>query len=476
MKHLLDFIVESNIRNIFEATADQINYAANNEGIHEIGGKCGWWTTAEKFNDWLFGETKRAKNTLKNIFKNEYTDEQIKEAIKACYDVCISKYGNELTNVTVPFVIFTDSTNRFAIRTNVNNEIDIKSIFKKILGKLPESLDETHTGFGTSAVKGLAFEPILVDALIKFISASKNKEVKNAEELDLPENIFNCCKKIDELYDIVNIYKDVDDEQLSNLIKTTGTGKTGRQQDIKIINQDTFDIIKDEDIDNLLKNSGRIISDVTCFDPKEPNDKTKAKIYISCKIGKAQLSGITNNSVFYKNGKRLKSNELFSMNLNKEDKLLTPLKGLCKLLDMNFDTVFSFYSDLGNHIDNVNKREHIDYDNDIYTMPNTTNIETSDDLKRLLLCIIGSNYCYVNGDHPEKIVKLDFSKNTLQKVKIKFIGNAGISNSGRTIKRYADINGQKCFFSFRQSLEGHRYPYRLFIGDLDVYKFIESLK
>ena len=462
MIRLNEYVFE-NIVNIFEASKEEIEYAANNEGIHEIGGKCGWWSTAENFNNWLFSDDKRAKLTLKNIFRNNYSDKQIKLVIKKCYDACKLKYGNKLSNITVPFVIFTDNTKKFAIRTNVNNEIDIKSIIEKELGELPKDLDETHTGFGKSAIKGLAFEPILVDALIKFINASKTQKVQNASELDLPENLFKCCEKINDLYNLIDIYKNIDINDLKNYIKTTGQQSTRRQtKDFQIIDQKTFNINQDF---KQLKNSGQIIADITCYDPQKEND-----IYISCKVGQAQLSGITNNSVFYKDGRRDKSHEIFAnKNIQKEDKLLDPLKGFCNLLGLNFDKVFEYYKNL--EAKNVNKRKLTNYNDESWKNGNG-NI---DDLKKMICYIIGSNYCYVNGEHPDKIVKIDLNENYLKQINLE-MGAVGISDSGRTIKRICKINGQKCFFCFRQSKAAHRYPYRFFIGDLDVYKFIESLK
>ena len=273
--------------------------------------------------------------------------------------------------------------------------------------------------------------------------------------------------------DIVTRYAAVKDDDLQNYIVKTGQQATNRQtKDLPIINPDNFSIIDDANLETILTNSGNIIADLTLksFPKNSSND-----IYISCKIGEAQLSGIANNKVFYINGSRNEKSEIFAKkDLQESDPLLNPLKGLCELLGLNFQKVFDFYTNLD--VNKYHSRSQIDYSYELVDNK-SANVE---ELKKLILCIIGSNYIYVNGEHPDKITKVDFSAATLNNIEL-ILGEAGISDSGRTIKRKFTVSGkngknkQNCFFSFRQSLKLHRYPYRMFVGDLDVQKFIEGL-
>lgn len=535
-KSLTDYIIEAQQSMIVEASAEDIEMFKITPGVENPngglrGGKCGWFQTAQAFNNWLFSNDKQAINTLKTMFgevgkiliknvgklsskeQEQYNSYRslIETIIKNCYEKCTKNVGSELDYQHVPFVIHTDGVNSFAIRTNMEYECNLKDVIDNTLNKynndnpehqiskdtikyINKKFDKTGTGFGTSAKKGLAFEPQLVEALITYIlgltdnTIEQNKDYSDDEAHVLGfsnSNILKCCQKIDELYDLkkyYNIRKNAElitYQYLADNITVTGGGNTHRQAEIKIIDPETFNII--ENIDTVLDKSGAIIADITLTNDKD------SPIYISCKIGDAQLSGITNNNVFYVNGNRDHSSELFNPNnefINKiNDINFNPLKGLCKLFNMNYDSVFKYYKEIGQkyEMDAIDtRRVNIKYDNTFDANGEQTNDKKPMDmLKKLLLCLIGSNYCYVNGSHPKDIIKVDISSqninNIIRKIDIKF-GDIGISNTGKTIKRKVFINGQKCAFVLRTSDSSHRYPYRLFIDKLDIYKFIKSIQ
>ena len=498
MKSLLQYIVE-NIQPIFEASKEQIEYAKLNPGIHAIGGKNGWFATADDFIEWLFNKDlvydKRTKmatrsKVLKNMFNisSEDDEKDIKTAIQNCYNICKSK-GNSPKYNTVPFVIYTDGTNQFSIRTDINLALgnQIMDIMNNLSCANKDKFKDTHTGFSTRAVKGLAAEELLSGALENFIFdfypnfypifsmvgldifSEDEKLIKPfAEDYNMSIELFKCCQKICKLSDIFNKYINLNDKNTT--ITVTGGGNTHRSQKDKIINYESFSIIDGEDFEKMLKDSGQIIADITITFPDTE------ELYISCKIDEAQLSGIANNYVFYKNGLRKTENEIFNPNnyddnqlFNLENRDFNAFKGFCNIFGFDENKLFNYYVQTNNKENS--KRSKIQISND-YIKDEGDIIS----LKRLLISLIGSNHIYANITHSDSVVKLDLSSECLNSFDMKLLGG-GISESGKTIVRNVQIGSQSnCQFVFRTSAYSHNYPCRLFIKNFSIQQFLNDIK
>lgn len=296
---------------------------------------------------------------------------------------------------------------------------------------------------GIRAKKGLDYEDIVVSQLQEIVTkiAAKHQEGKlNKNEYnevcDNPDlsHWYSFYEQggLDEILDEFAKTKDI--ETVLKLIKKTGSSSTKRNKNGELFDSD-FNITS-SDMESVLKDSGRIIADVTI--------ETKNPQYISVKMKASQLSG-----VFYR--KAMSSNEYFKQAVIDNDKYddikdskeMIPFVNLCNVLGMDPKDLFIKYKQI--HGEGLKDKE-IKIDNKI----------SKDKLGILFQKLLGGNYWYVKPGICEYVGY----KNANLKVNV---NSAIISPEGKTILVKCDVNGIKSNLEFRTdgSIPGP-YPYRLF--------------
>ena len=308
---------------------------------------------------------------------------------------------------------------------------------------------------GVRSSKGLSYEDDVIAQLIKVIELIAGKhDVKKLNQTEFNDTVtdkalfcfYNMYEKgaLDEVLDLYISNKD-NPIDLTKIIIKTGGGNTKRNSKGEIFDSD-FNIT-DSDIEQVLKDSGDIISDITI--------KTDNPVYISVKMKSSQLSG-----VMYR--KAIATNETFknavmtneSWDSIKSDSAMIPYINVCTTLGIIPEEVFAVYKRIfANESKDTSLRLNKKYD------------------PKKLGCIfqklLGGNYWYVKPGICEYV---DY-KNANLKFNIQ---DAKITSTGKGININGDINGLKCEINFRT--DGDRaigpYPYRLFpkVSVIDLIK------
>lgn len=308
---------------------------------------------------------------------------------------------------------------------------------------------------------GMAFEDELCKALQELIIHNGNFiNVYNCKEVAL-----NFYKEMNENHkQLLNILKQKSTEEISKYIFVSGKGRTDRNSNDEIINKN-FEINSDKnEIEKNLKNSGKIIADITItdninFKKSSTIDKgDENNIYISCKDGISQLSGIELSEPFYGvYGKSKEKSTLINCykdNLSyeefnkKNDNNVKAFNLLCNFLNIDPKIIYEYFK--------------IDVDNRKSETINTINTDINKNIifSHLIQLIIGGNYYYINSNGTVEYIdyklkdKFEFITDNKAKLDSKQIAVYGKIKINNTI-----INN--CAFKFRNSAGGN-YPFRLF--------------
>ena len=289
---------------------------------------------------------------------------------------------------------------------------------------------------GNRAEKGLSYEDDVVKELISIVEivAGSPKKLNEKEFKEMVNNPvlaewwpFYNGGALDE---VISMYPC----DLSKIIIKTGAGSTARNSKNELFDDD-FNVTN-SDIESVLKDSGRIIADVTI--------NTKNPVYISVKMKASQLSGVSYQYAITKN-ETFKTAVLENDSWNdiKNSKDMIPFINFFNVLGLVPEDVFNKYKAIysGNSSD-MSLEIDKNYD------PNL--------LGCLFQKLLGGNYWYVKPGLHIKVSDKD--------AKLKFnTKSARLSGSGKTITVVGDVNGLKSEINFRTDSEKYGpWPYRLF--------------
>lgn len=309
---------------------------------------------------------------------------------------------------------------------------------------------------------GLSFEAELTEclkALILNIDLPANNAVKSAQALFEKIKGTSTINKLKEKATIDNIDK---------YVFVSGSGKTSRNNDNQIINKDTLEIninkklskSEENDIENVLTQSGKIIADVTItaddnFDKSDFKHINKEDIFISCKDGASQFSGISMQMPFYGTSKKTspKSDLLDSFadgesyaEYNKKDTdNVKSFNNLCKLLCIDPNEVYDYYAQPKSDRKKKNIKTVGSVDGNLVSV--------------LIQLLIGGNYWYVNSDSDPIYIDDDIDTN-----RFKFEPDNNAHLEPTLIAVSGNLNGRHAEIKFRDSAGTTAgYPFRLFI-------------
>lgn len=315
---------------------------------------------------------------------------------------------------------------------------------------------------------GLDFEAELADALQDLILGEtptlENKTaLKRANELFSKISNSNVIKQLKA--------KHLNKDTISKYVFVSGKGSTARNKYGQIINTNTLDVNIDKKlnidsadenaIQNVLTQSGKIIADVTItaddnFDKSDINHVNTDDIYISCKDGASQFSGISFQSPFYGTSKKtnpksdltdsFKNDDAYSDFIDKKSDNVKAFQNLCKLLCVDPEMVYDYFKQPRS---NRTSQKFV----------STGNTVNGDVISTLIQLLIGGNYWYVNTNSEPIFIPDDIETNAF-----KFIpDNSGHLDPSQIVIT-GKMNGLKAELKFRDS-NGTKdgYPFRLFI-------------
>ena len=329
---------------------------------------------------------------------------------------------------------------------------------------------------------GLEFEAVLCQNIRDLILDPK-AEITQYEKATMAFwDQIKDSKTIKSIINQVSKGANVDD-----FVQVTGKGSTARNNIGQIINKETFEVNMSKQINldkatedvvtNVLTQSGKIIADVTISAEPNPGDRKfdidhvdKDDIYISCKDGDAQLTGISMQQPFYGDDSKTsktttliesyRKGESYDEFMKHDDICTRAFASMCKMFDCDPVEVYDYFSTpkkdrKGNTPLKVGK---VDIDNDI--------------ISTLMQLQIGGNYWYVNSKGDAVYLDDDLENN-----RFKFVAKG----SGKMEPSLIRINGLiktkdgavNCDLVFRSSGE-FEYPYRLFF-DIKDHNIIQKL-
>ena len=435
MLHLYAFLKNF----ITESRVELVELAKQREGLNkEAGGKCGWFATADSFIEFLHSPagSKMAKKYSEDLIRYIYTS--------------TAKFADSdgFKWNTCPIII-DGKKEIMSIRRRYHYVLDYILKHKQKFG-LKIKMD-LHDGFGTRADNGEGYEGELKEQIIILL----NLILQHKGDKDLN----NIIKKSDEYHQCIkdmfdggafnNILKALDKNpnlNLDEVVQLTGKKDTRRNKNNQIINTSTFEINTDN-IKDVLKESGNIISDVTI--DAGVGDPT----FISVKMKKSQLTGINvralDNELVYNYITNKQSNEL--------GKEFDNIRSFIECFGVSFDDLMSKYKEL---------EETGKCNTELKLLNNY-------DKKSLGVCIqkmIGGNYWYAKKDHAVFVgcedAGFEFS---IEKAYL-------AKNPSKILYINGAIDNIPCRFVFRTSGDASfgNLPYRLFI-ETDVKELINKL-
>lgn len=365
---------------------------------------------------------------------------------------------------------------------NTTDEEGIKAFQAAYTGSYKKSVwsnieKTTYSGKFRKIGGGLGFEDALCNNLQMLV---QDEKAEIAEYKEATMKFWDAIKNSNAIKTIKE--KVTKGEDPSLFIQVTGKGSTARNNIGQIINKETFEVnmskqinldSKTEDVvTNVLTQSGKIIADVTISAEPNPGDKKwdidhvdKDDIFISCKDGDAQLTGISMQQPFYGDDsktaktttltKAYDKGETYDEFVKHNDICTKAFASMCKMFDCDPEEVYNYFATPKNQRKSNTplKVGKVDIGNDI--------------ISTLMQLQIGGNYWYVNskGD----VVYLD---DDLENNRFKFIAKG----SGKMEPSLIRINGQiktkdgsvNCDLVFRTS-GTFDYPYRLFFDIKDKH-------
>ena len=398
-----------------------------------------------------------------NFFKKELS-ESFKKLIELCYEDWVNK--GQSPN-TVPF--------RFNKDSDIKLDYDYEHVLKQNFSTSKSSLISGHTAYYDIGPKkiiigkglgggkgGYTFENELCKAISIFVLKNFfNKKWTIPSELNnisdslkkTLENIIHTPELQKAIKKAITDYDDFEQNLNKYIFQPKGSKKRSTKKNTEGLPSVLCEL--NEKNDDILSDSGRIISDITIGTNK------KTQIYLSVKQSRAQLSGITVSPSL--NGKRW-MDEIFDNFSNFKDgdfELPNSISG------NNFNT---FFKGIG-----IDPKDLI---LKINSLKSTTEkvipikIWNSYDKKKLgktIQNIIGGNYWYISPK--ECFFVSSEPRNYSFEIK-----NIEMISSGRTINIYGSINNVPIKLVLRTSSTIDKYPTRLFPVISDLEDFMKNTK
>lgn len=460
MEHLLDFLFERR---------DNIE-AREKPGIpgDKLESGSYWWATAE---DMIQDLKKFCGRNTKKIMTSKF-----EEAIKQCY----KNVPENPTYKDVPFVVKLGTTNEESNQINpaqifIRRNVSYKSQVKDILANY--GISKEGSGFGKSA--GNEFEDDLAKEIQLYVTQKyifKISPIKGAYH----NLIVKLFKELNKKYNLDKVLKtrfkdvNIDDDwcvfstngtqigKIKDTVEQTGASNTKRNKNGEIIDintmkfnySNTAEVLTDDALSNIsktLKNSGKIISDITIYLDKESDEN----IYLSIKYQKAQLSGLNVRPPFYDNLKKS-----LDYSKQKNDDSFKSFNNLCNLFGIERKTCWEYFSQP------VEKREQ----KKSYKPQTYEDFEDNNMLAASFYLICGGNYWYVNSDGHIRFFDWNIKKNPEGfddfPLEMKFGENAHLTP--KSIQREVIITNKdtkesiKGTLVFRSSSDKDEYPCRFF--------------
>lgn len=269
---------------------------------------------------------------------------------------------------------------------------------------------------------------------------------------------------------------------IADFIFVSGKGSTSRNKFNQIINVDTFEVNIDKKFDvdaktennvnNVLQQSGKIIADITITPDGKKFDKSDVfhinpdDIYISCKDGFAQFSAISMQTPFY--GASPKNNpntdlidsynngETYQQYAKKNTTNVKAFNNLCDFMCINPEEVYNYFS----HPEDEREKE---------ILLNTSAESDGNIIGTLIHLLIGGNYWYANSDSDPVFINDDIdSDEFLFKPNSKCrLNPKQIVLTGDFVNSKIPSNETRVEIKFRSSDSSATYPFRLFVVPKD---------
>ena len=237
---------------------ERVEYARTHPGKNlDAGGKCCWFTSAKDLINEL------GVDKVKRTFGDNYED-----ILTRLFEL----KGDTITYENVP--VFNEITSgKVGSFYTHRNDYEVIELLKDNGIKLKEGTCCSQSGSG-----GVDFETELVADLRSYVNDPQSTSIKYRSIID----------KLVANKNVKAILESIDKSKLSDSISATGKGNTARNEFGQIINKDTLKInveytkrkgIDDkaeDELNDVLKKSGKIIADITISSPK-------GDIYLSLK-------------------------------------------------------------------------------------------------------------------------------------------------------------------------------------------------
>jgi len=407
-------------------------------------------------NDIILGDKGDGYKGYYKINKNDFSD----EGLKIIYDLLenYNKYSND----------------------------DPKSIKNKFNSSFPQINDLwghiykiPYSSKNRKVNGGMGFEAELCLLLQELILTGQT--TTKSQYANVATNFFN---KIKDTNTIKKLTQDKP-EDISKYVFVSGKGSTSRNKYGQILNNETWEVNINkkrevtkgsiDEVENILTQSGKIIADITIttddhFNKSDINHINKDDIYISCKDGDSQLSGIAMQQPFYGNDPKTNNNsyivQCYNNHLsynefikNKDNICVKSFNNLCNLLGVEGKIIYDYFS---NPVEKRKKNININ----VNKKP-----EKDEIISILIQLLVGGNYWYVNsGNYLSKKDKsngeIDWVDDNIDDNKFVFIPNGKghlepslIAIFGTLKTKFGEVKAE---LKFRSS-SGDEYPFRLFI-------------
>lgn len=252
---------------------------------------------------------------------------------------------------------------------------------------------------------GMSFEEELCKLLQELIITGKTETQSNY--IAVATKFYNKIKD----HDTIKSLSKKSADEISKYVFVSGKGSTSRNKYGQILNKETYEVniskkrevTKDsiDEIENILTQSGKIIADITIttddkFNKSDINHVNKNDIYISCKDGDAQFTGVAMQEPFYGTDKKTNNNSYLAQCLrakkpfeefkSKKDEIcVRSFECLCKLFSIDEKTVYDYFS-------KPLKERDKKYNIKVNKKP-----EKDEIISILVQLLVGGNYWYVNS-------------------------------------------------------------------------------
>lgn len=274
--------------------------------------------------------------------------------------------------------------------------------------------------------------------------------------------------------------KNLNLDEIKKYVFVSGKGKTARNAIGQILNNDTFEVnvskktpVENEDeIENVLTQSGKIIADVTItldgdkFNKSDIKHVNSEDIYISCKDGDAQLSGISMQQPFYGNSPKTqnksyiidcyKNKKSYDEFISEKDEIcVIAFHNLCNLMGVDEKEIYDYFAQP--------KKERKKVQIKISKEP-----DKNDELFAVLIqLLVGGNYWYVNTSGEAVFIDDNINENKFTFIPSGFghLDPVQIVVSGKMKTKDGET---KCELKFRNSASGD-YPFRLMVVPTDKH-------